>query len=399
MPNVPETLFEMARTEERFGFDEKAIETYQRGLAISPNRPDIHLDLGFLLSQRDEFTDAFAAYNTALTLDSKIAGARTRIGMIHFQEGKHDEAIREYELEITNGSADFLTYYNLGQALLKKKRFDAAVKAFEQCLEREPNDQNGLYGISQAFRGLKKTAEAKQFLDKYQALRKQELKAKEARGPGTPRNGELRNAAETCSSVADIYLAIGKTDDGIRALEAALVFNPRDYRAAAKLVDTLRQNKKIREGIEIGLRYAEKQPGNIELAYLLGGMCSVTQQYREAAAMLQRVVERDPENMTANRTLAFAILRAQLFGRESGARALVHSTKAVEKERSWENLDVHAYALFSAERPVEAAEAMEGAIKLLHKKIAEAPEDQRLRSRLDKLVARLATITRPEDGG
>ena len=73
---LAEPIFILADTHRRFGFNERAIEAYRRGLRLTPSRPDILMEIGFLLSQRDDFKDAVKEYEKALVLDPKLAGAR-----------------------------------------------------------------------------------------------------------------------------------------------------------------------------------------------------------------------------------------------------------------------------------------------------------------------------------
>lgn len=378
---LPEGLeqpyFEIAKAHRRFGFDEKAIELYRRGLELNGNRPDAWEAIGFLVSQRNLYDEALDAYRTAVTLDPRLGGPRTRIGLILVHQGKIDEAIREYRAEIQNGTASVDTYYNLGQAYIQKKEHARAEAPFRECLRLDPEHENAQYGLFQVYRNLGRPDEARAAQARFRELKEKGLRRLETTPESRAgRAKEIHDVAETYLDIANLYMSVGFREEALQAMKASVIFDPEFETAQILLVDHLRTHGEKTDALDYGLEAVASNPESPELLYLVAGLSAERGRFRESASLLERLLEIEPFNANGLRELARVILRGNLYGPQSGPRAREFALRAVDVHRDALNLDVLAYAHFACNDSESAMNALEEAVGL-------DPENKSLRQRLD----------------
>jgi tetratricopeptide (TPR) repeat protein len=131
---------------------QKAIETYQKALAMSPNEPTLHNNLGSVYAEMGKVDDAKGEFQKAA--DANPAGASGyyyNLGVVMVNQGKMDDAAvalkKATDLDPNNASA----FYWYGMALMGKLgppkpdgTFDVVpgtIEAFETYLKLQPNGQ------------------------------------------------------------------------------------------------------------------------------------------------------------------------------------------------------------------------------------------------------------------
>ncbi len=147
------------------GMVEEAIVELEHAVSINPQAGYSYLQLVFLHTLIGNYTRAEAAAKYAIQLQEKfisgkeglqVVGAHTRLGYCYYRQGRYDEAITQYELELeflkTSDHAlrdRSLTELEqkLGAAYLRKglteeaeQHFKSAIKRFEQRLGKGSDD-------------------------------------------------------------------------------------------------------------------------------------------------------------------------------------------------------------------------------------------------------------------
>jgi tetratricopeptide (TPR) repeat protein len=130
---------------------QKAIESYQKALALSPNEAILHNNLGSVYAEQGKVDEAKAEFQKAA--DANPAGASTyyyNLGVVMVNQGKMDDASvalkKATDLDPTNASA----FYWYGMALLGKAEtkpdgtvvaVPGTIEAFQNYLKLQPNGQ------------------------------------------------------------------------------------------------------------------------------------------------------------------------------------------------------------------------------------------------------------------
>jgi adenylate cyclase len=120
---------------------EKGIEMAQKALAMDDSIAIAHSFLGMFYSLRREYEKAIAEGERAVALDPGGATAHMFYAMSLFYVGRSEEAIPFFQKAIRLdpvGSTGL--YLNFGHALRVVGRFEEAISAYKNSLQREPNN-------------------------------------------------------------------------------------------------------------------------------------------------------------------------------------------------------------------------------------------------------------------
>ncbi|HRZ87344.1 MAG TPA: tetratricopeptide repeat protein [bacterium] len=107
-------------------------------IALDPDNPDLHNNIGIAYFQEGRLRDALASFERVIQLDPQYAEAYYNLGAVYGNIGRHDDAIAQYEnaIALQSGQADTLN--NLGLALFQKGEDAAALNKFNEALRLNP---------------------------------------------------------------------------------------------------------------------------------------------------------------------------------------------------------------------------------------------------------------------
>lgn len=162
-----EALNNLGLAYQELGRFSEAITVYEKGLTLNPDLPQLHANLaaardlqagiyslaayqhykvGTRAKRAGRTEAAIAAWNQAITESPKYLQAYLQLAELYFQRAEYESAIRTYlsaialvsesELSQRAGTADI--FYNLGNSYLYAQQLEAAVSAYQQAVDLNP---------------------------------------------------------------------------------------------------------------------------------------------------------------------------------------------------------------------------------------------------------------------
>lgn len=263
-------------------------------------------DFAVAFSEKKQFDAAVPAWRKALALDPDDPRAHDNLGVALAETGKIDDAIAEYRrsLELNSGSSH--THNNLGTALAEKGLLEEAFQHFERAVELNPDNASAQINYGNVL-SLKKER-------MHEALI------------------HLRKGAEldpdSASGQNDLGIALAHVkdlDESVAHLQRAVALAPgiADYRynlgrvlaAKRNFVDALSQ-------FEEASRLSRSS--NPQILQMLAAMYSENGRYSEAVATARRALEF--ANQTQDQTLAQS-LQANLRRYETQAQTAIQKAQ------------------------------------------------------------------------
>jgi serine/threonine protein kinase/Flp pilus assembly protein TadD len=123
---------------------EEQIRYASVAVALQPQSPGAHLNLGSALHDKGRLDEAIAEYREAIRLKQDYSEAHSHLGNALKKKGQLDEAIAECREAVRHNSHSFESHSLLGLALMEKGQLDEAIA---ECREatRLNKDEAGLH--------------------------------------------------------------------------------------------------------------------------------------------------------------------------------------------------------------------------------------------------------------
>ena len=132
-------LSQLAYAQSRAGRYDAALETYRRALAIKPDAPLFHLDIGEILEARGDIKRALEAYATVASLVPKDAAMWHKIGVLAGRTEDYALALSAFEEAASLTPDSAIVHRDLGVLLYYRlQRPNDGVAHFEQALAINP---------------------------------------------------------------------------------------------------------------------------------------------------------------------------------------------------------------------------------------------------------------------
>ena len=103
-------------------------------------------DYGTTLEDRS-ISEALQAYTKALEIDPSLNAARINLARLYHEAGNFRESEEQYRTAAASDLQDATPLFNLGVLLEDMKRPLAAVRAYEEALERDPDFADAHYNL------------------------------------------------------------------------------------------------------------------------------------------------------------------------------------------------------------------------------------------------------------
>jgi tetratricopeptide (TPR) repeat protein len=200
----------------------QALDLYRKHAELEPDSAETYTRIGALLAaKRQDYAGALAAFLRAFEqrpgaphTRRNLLIARHQYGVSLDQQGRYDDAIRQYEAALTL-DPDYLDLYrSLGQTYRRSGRREQAAAAYLEILRREPTDawaQEAIVAL---------------YVDAgNEAVRKGDIAAALAEFEQVP---ETARTAAIYGMLGYLYLAAKRPVDAMDALGRSLLLDPKD---------------------------------------------------------------------------------------------------------------------------------------------------------------------------
>jgi tetratricopeptide (TPR) repeat protein/tRNA A-37 threonylcarbamoyl transferase component Bud32 len=239
-----------------------AVEAYDQIARLSPNQPQVYVDLGRALENNEETKKAIESYLKATMLDGQYATAYLRVGVLYGRQQELPSATASFDKADTiyqamgniEGRAE--VSFQRGLLLTKSGKMAEAQAQLRQALElaqairNQPQQIKIMLQLSYALQSVGETAQAQKLAsDAVHLAQANNMEDLTARGLIDLGNGFLvpgdyaeaenyykqalelaqryktpRNAARALLSLGSLHIQQGNADEGVRYIEQALPF-------------------------------------------------------------------------------------------------------------------------------------------------------------------------------
>ena len=128
---------------EKKKFDE-AVPAWKKALALDPDDPRAHDNLGVALAETGRIDDAIAEYRRSLELNSGSSHTHNNLGTALAEKGMLEDAFQHFEKAVELNPDNASAQINLGNVLaLKKEHVDEALVHLRRGVELDPESPSG----------------------------------------------------------------------------------------------------------------------------------------------------------------------------------------------------------------------------------------------------------------
>jgi tetratricopeptide (TPR) repeat protein len=357
------TRVQPPRLEEAIGFCRVAV-------ALRPQSPGAHQNLGKFLSDKGDTDAAIAEHRAAIHLKHDYAEAHNSLGAALKTKGDTVQAIVEYRqaMALKNDYPD--PHINLGNLLFEQKDLDRAIADFRAAIQLKSDVAEFYCDLARALREKGSLEEAAQACQAALKINPEYSPAHNGLGCVLSRKGDWKGAIEEFRAALrfdpkdfhahrNLGNGLGKTGDregAIREWRAALQINPEDAQSHANLGGALGAKGELDEAIaELRKAVALKPDYTVARQYLGKGLLIKARQAREkelyaAAARwysegfaAQPAVAKDPRLGPRRTAACCAALAACGQGRDGGVLNDKERARLRKQALDWLKDDLQAW--------------------------------------------------------
>ena len=133
-----DTYFKLGNFEYESGNFEKAVEYYDKIIAINPQDDAAWNNKGSVLDDLDQKDEAIKCYDRAIEINPQDDAAWNNKGTVLFELGRKDEAIKCYDKGLEINPQYEYAWNNKGLALSDLGKKEKAIKCFDRVLDINP---------------------------------------------------------------------------------------------------------------------------------------------------------------------------------------------------------------------------------------------------------------------
>jgi tetratricopeptide (TPR) repeat protein len=312
-----------------------AIREFQRVVELAPNLAAAHVNLGAVYYEKKDYTHAIPPLQKVLELNPDLPGAHGMLGVALLAQGYAAESIPHLEKAEANDV--------LGVALLESGRAREAVDRLEAALEKQTDNPDLLYYLSQAHARLAKQAFDVLVENSPASARTLQMQAESRAAAGNREAAEKDFRAALAIrpdlrgvhfALGEMYLSSGDYENAGREFRQEVQLVPGSAPAAFKLGVVLANRGEVRAALAELQRANTLQPDMPETLLELGKATIAAGDDAAAEKLFRRVLEQEQASSLAE-SAHFQL--AQLYrkqGRQSDSDREMKLFQTIRKQRN-----------------------------------------------------------------
>jgi tetratricopeptide (TPR) repeat protein len=350
----------------------EAEKWWQKCLEQNPRDVNAYHGLAMVASKREEHQKALELWRKAQEIKPDLPGLNGALGEALLLMGDVQQAAITLEKEVRlspgNGKYSFL----LGQAYFRQKEYQKAARCYQKAMEILPLASQPCYGLASVYARLGETEKARQYMDRFRALRdKEEQNTAELRQGGSRQDAVLL-LAQTHAEAGDFYATHLRLKDAEAHWQRAASLDPRNRPCRRALADLYRVSGRLAEALQVCEQLRDIDPGNAAHYCVNMGMLLVRLQRLDAAEdAFRKALELAPTRPPAYRSLAQLLLMRN----QKLPEAKTLAQRLVELEPTAPNYSILAEACHRNGDQAGAREALRRAMDL--DRTPRRPEDSK----------------------
>ena len=277
-PNQADALHLMGVVACQSGDHTKAVSHIARAIAVNPNDPTYHNNLGNAWLGQKKISEAASSYYRALQLQPGFPDASINLSAILQNHARFDEAaaVLRQAIQYSPQRADF--YFRLGNVLRSQGRLAEAISCFRQAVQIKPDFIEAAANLGVTLQGLGRAEEA---IASYRQLLT-----------------ILPNSAEIYCNLGNVLIECGRLDEAVAQFRRALQLKPDFPAAHNNLGSVLKDQGKFEEAIVCFERTLQLDPKLAKTRSNLASLYKEHGQLEEAVRLHWQAVEDERETAT-----------------------------------------------------------------------------------------------------
>jgi Flp pilus assembly protein TadD len=291
------------RVEEHIRFASVAV-------ALQPQSPGAHLNLGFALQSMDRMDEAIAEYREAIRLKPDYSEAHSQLSGALKNKGQLDEAIAECREAVRLNKDNAKAHSYLGIALLEQGRLDEAIDECRVAVRLLKDDPGPHLNLGWA---LKENGQLDEAIDEYREairLKKDYAEARvnlgialDDKGQPDEAIGEYREAIrldkgliQAHTNLGNAFLRLGeirKAQEILRRAHQLYSGDPRIRQAIARQLQTIDRLVELEPRLPRFLK-GEEQPADAAECLTLANLCYCKKLYAASARLYSEAFAERP---------------------------------------------------------------------------------------------------------
>ena len=296
----------------------EAMPHYERALLLQPDYVDAHYNMGIALTKLDRVPEAIAQYEEALRLSPDYSKAHNNLGVLLEKVGRMPEAVAQYK-EALRLQPDYpQAHFNLGKCLVKMGRPREAIDEFEQALRINPDQAEARENLANVLNDMGRLTEAMSHYEEVLRNRPDYAEAHYNLGNLLLKQGQPDEAmrhyqqalridpkyADAHYSAGIVLFQKGQADEAQAQFEEALRINPDHAEAHNNLGNILLDEGRVSEALQQYQEAVRAKPEYARAHYNLGRALTLARRVQEAKSQYEEALRLKPDYEDARNNLA-----------------------------------------------------------------------------------------------